>query len=126
MLPSFGVFGIGGFIAFVVGSIMLMDTDIPAYQIALPVILSLSMVTGLIVFGMLGMALRAYRRPRHFNREAVIGQSLIIEQNDDDRALARYEGELWSVRCADPLVAGDRVRVKAVDGLMLVADKQEK
>lgn len=126
MMPSFGVFGIGGLIAFVVGSIMLMDTNIPAYQIALPVILSLSTVTGLLVFGILGLALRAYRRPRHFSRDAVIDQSLIIEQRDDNRALVRYEGELWLVRCADSLVVGDRVRVKAVDGLTLVVDKQEK
>ena len=33
-MPSFGSFGIGGVIAFVVGSIMLMDTDVPGFGIS--------------------------------------------------------------------------------------------
>ena len=29
-LPSFGVLGIGGIVAFVIGSVMLIDTELPA------------------------------------------------------------------------------------------------
>src|SRR5690554_2702129 len=34
LCPSFGILGMGGAIAFIVGSIMLMDTELPACQIA--------------------------------------------------------------------------------------------
>ncbi len=64
MMPSFGVFGVGGLIAFVVGSIMLMDTEIPAYQVAMPVIVALAVMTGVLLFVILSMAMRAHRRPR--------------------------------------------------------------
>ena len=37
-LPSFGALGIGGIIAFVVGSLMLIDTDMPGYGIPWPLI----------------------------------------------------------------------------------------
>ncbi|PSQ94357.1 MAG: hypothetical protein BRD57_00585 [Proteobacteria bacterium SW_6_67_9] len=36
--PSFGVLGIGGVVAMVIGSIVLMDTDVPGFQIALEAI----------------------------------------------------------------------------------------
>src|SRR5690554_3920446 len=36
--PSFGVLGIGGIVAFILGSVMLMDSELPAYQISMPLI----------------------------------------------------------------------------------------
>ena len=36
--PSFGSLGIGGLIAFVVGAIFLMDTEVPGYGIPIPLI----------------------------------------------------------------------------------------
>jgi len=125
MMPSFGIFGIGGLIAFVVGSIMLMDTEIPAYQIAMPVIAALSLMTGLLLFAILGMAMRAHRRPRVFDTATSVGHSVLIEQVNPDQVLARYDGELWSVRCDAPLSVGDRVRIRKLDGLTLVVDKEE-
>lgn len=124
-MPSFGVLGVGGLVAFVVGSIILMDTELPAYQIAMPVIVALAVTTGAVLFAVLGMALRAQRRPRGYRVESGHDRCVTIEQLYDDRVLARFEGELWTVRCADPLQVGDRVRVREIDGLTLVVDKLE-
>ncbi len=125
LMPSFGVLGIGGVIAFVVGSIMLMDTEMPAFQIALPLIGAVAVISGLVLFATIGMAMRAHRRPRVFGVESGIGQCVTIEQITPQQVLARYEGELWSVRCPQSLEVGDRVRVESVDGLTLVVDKLE-
>ncbi|MCW8905703.1 MAG: nodulation protein NfeD, partial [Sedimenticola sp.] len=125
MMPSFGIFGIGGLIAFVIGSIMLMDTDVPAYQIAMPVIAALSLMTGLLLFAVLGMAMRAHRRPRVFDVGSGVGRTVLVEQVNPGQALARYDGELWAVRCDAPLAVGDRVRIRKLDGLILVVDKEE-
>ncbi|MBV1788741.1 nodulation protein NfeD [Marinobacterium sp. D7] len=124
-MPSFGVLGVGGLVAFVVGSIILMDTELPAYQIAMPVIVALAVTTGAVLFAVLGMALRAQRRPRGYRVESGHDRCVTVEQIYDDRVLARFEGELWTVRCADPLQVGDRVRVREIDGLTLVVDKLE-
>ncbi|GGB85850.1 hypothetical protein GCM10011352_09670 [Marinobacterium zhoushanense] len=124
MMPSFGVLGIGGLVAFVVGSIILMDTELPAYQIALPVIVALTATTGALMFLILGMAWRAHRRPRTY-RVGAAQDNVTIEQVRDGQVLARFEGELWTVRCGDPLQVGDRVRVQEIDGLTLVVDKLE-
>ncbi len=55
----------------------------------------------------------------------MIDQCATIERVSAGQVMARLEGELWSVRCADPLVVGDRIRVRAMDGLTLVVDKLE-
>ncbi|WP_036231902.1 NfeD family protein [Marinobacterium litorale] len=125
MMPSFGVLGVGGLVAFVVGSIILMDTEVPAYQIAMPVIVALAVTTGALLFAVLGMALKAHQRPRLMGSGAARGQTVTIEQVYEGQALARFEGELWEVRCPDALAVGDRVKIHEVDGLTLVVDRQE-
>lgn len=62
--PSFGVFGIGGVIAFVIGSIMLMDTDLPAFRIALPVIAAVGVGSLLLVGLFVRLAVKAHEGPR--------------------------------------------------------------
>ena len=44
-MPSFGALGIGGVIAFVVGSIILLDTDVEGYTIAWPLIADVALVS---------------------------------------------------------------------------------
>ncbi len=124
--PSFGILGIGGALAFTVGSIMLMDTDLPAYQIAWPVIIALGVSTLLVAFGLVAMALRARNRPQTLGVDAARGQVLSVEQLLDGQAMVRFESELWPVRCDQSLVPGDQVRVKGSAGLHLLVDKQEK
>ncbi len=38
MAPSFGVLGIGGIISLVIGSVILIDTDVPGYMMSRPLI----------------------------------------------------------------------------------------
>ena len=37
-VPSFGTLGVGGLIAFVIGSIILFDTSVPGFEVAMPII----------------------------------------------------------------------------------------
>jgi len=58
--PSFGILGGGGAVSFIVGSIMLMDTDVPAYQIAMPLIAALAVTTVVIMVFVVRMALQVW------------------------------------------------------------------
>lgn len=123
--PSFGILGIGGAIAFIVGSIMLMDTELPAYRIAWPVIIALGLSTAVVAFAVVGMALRARHRPQRLGVDAAQGQELVVECVQAEQPMVRFESELWPVRCNRSLVAGDRVRVTGSAGLHLMVDKLE-
>jgi len=123
--PSFGILGIGGVVAFAFGSIMLMDTELPAYQIALPVIVGLTLSTALAVFAVLGMALRARSQPRVAGLDAAQGQFLQVIRVHHGQPLVLFEGEYWQVYCSDTLNPGDRVKVVGHEGIHLSVEKVE-
>ena len=117
--PSFGILGLGGIIAFVVGSIILMDTDLPGYQIAMPMIIAFAVFSaGLLVFA-LGLVLKVRRQKVVTGMEHLLGLDAVVESMNDNGALVRLEGELWQVHSDTALGVDDSVRVAGVDGLTL-------
>lgn len=117
--PSFGVLGVGGIIAFVVGSIMLMDTKLPAFQIAWPIILALTAVSAGLLILVLGMLLRYRRGPTVSGVSILVGDVAQVITGKDEQLLVFVQGERWQAVCDQPLQKGDYVRVLAVDGLKL-------
>ncbi|MGQ9425811.1 NfeD family protein [Gilvimarinus sp. F26214L] len=124
-VPSFGALGVGGAAAFVIGSIILMDTELPAYRIALPVILALALASvGMLVF-VLGMLFKSRQHAVVSGAESLIGAVGTVEQVGARGPLVRVQGELWHVRSDLPLRPGDRVKVRALRDLVLTVDKLE-
>lgn len=121
--PTFGVMGVGGAVAFIVGSVMLMDTDLPAYQIALPIILALAVASVALLVFTLGMVYRSRRSKQVSGVETLLGETGEVEYINEGRVFVRMQGELWQVRSSEALVPGDRVRVDEVRDLILKVEK---
>ena len=122
--PSFGILGLGGIVAFVFGSIMLMDTNLPGYQIAMPMIAAFTVFSVGILVIALGLILRARRQALVSGLDHLLGGSAEIESVRDNVAWARLDGELWEVSCSTRLAPHDRVVVDAIDGVTLLVSKQ--
>jgi membrane-bound serine protease (ClpP class) len=118
-LPTFGVIGIGGIVALVVGGMMLISPDAGVGAVPVPFLLGLAAVTAAAIFGLGTFVLRARRRPVVSGREGLIGAPGVVTAVDEEGAWARVQGASWRVRCAQPLAAGTAVRVDRVDGLTL-------
>jgi membrane-bound serine protease (ClpP class) len=118
-LPSFGILGLGGVAAFVIGSIMLIDTDLPGYGIPWAVILPSAVASVLIMVFAVGLALKARQRPVATGREEMVGSVGTVLADCDGEGWAHVHGETWRIVCPQTLVKGARVRVAAVDGLTL-------
>jgi membrane-bound serine protease (ClpP class) len=123
--PSFGALGVGGIVAFAIGSIMLMDTDVPGFRIALPVILALTAVSAGVLIVVLSLLLRARKQPVVSGSSAMLGETAEVVDCGNGAILARLNGELWRVNCSASLEVGDRVTVKNVSGLILDVEKKE-
>jgi membrane-bound serine protease (ClpP class) len=52
-------------------------------------------------------------------REELIGHTGEVLQDLDDEGWARVRSETWRVKSTQPLRAGQRVRVKSMEGLVL-------
>jgi membrane-bound serine protease (ClpP class) len=119
-LPSFGVLGIGGLIAFVIGSIMLIDTEVPGYGIPWELIGIFTAISAAFLAIVLSMAFRARKRPVVSGAEEMVGAlGEMLEDAPGGEGLARVHSEIWRVRAAQPLRRGQRVRVTAMKDLVL-------
>ncbi|WP_408144042.1 NfeD family protein [Caballeronia glebae] len=129
-LPTFGSLGIGGIIAFAIGALMLIDTDVPGFGIPVGLVVGLALFTALFVFTVSGVALRARKRPVVSGGEAMLGSigvMLTSEGASADAAngWARVQGERWRVRSTSPDALpgeGARVRVISRHGLTLTVE----
>lgn len=118
-LPAFGSLGVGGVVAFVIGSLILMDTDAPGFGIPMSLVVGLSATSALLLALIGNLALRARRRPVVSGREEMIGNRGEVVSWQNGSGWARVRGELWRAQAGERLAAGQRVRVLAVDGLTL-------
>jgi membrane-bound serine protease (ClpP class) len=123
-IPGFGVLGIGGIAAFVLGSVMLIDTGIPGYGISWTVIAPVTLVTALFIFFAAGMALKARKRAVVSGGEEMIGLvGEVLEDFDGKNGLAQMHGETWRIRSRQPLHKGQKVKVVRMDGLVLEVEE---
>jgi membrane-bound serine protease (ClpP class) len=125
-IPSFGVVGIGGVVAFVIGSVMLIDTDMPGFGIPWIVIVPVALASALFIFFVAGMALKSWKRPVVSGREQLIGShGEVLVDFDGKDGWARVHGETWRIRSKLPLVRGQKIRVLNMDGLILDVEPVE-
>lgn len=118
-LPSFGVLGLGGIVAFAFGAVMLIDSDSPGWGIPLPLVGALALVTAAFVLLVAGMAARARRRPVVTGAQTLVGAAGELVEFSGGRGWALVQGEHWKVRGPVDLRVGDRVRVSRLqDGVL--------
>jgi membrane-bound serine protease (ClpP class) len=122
--PTYGSLGIGGIIAFVVGSLILFDTDVPGLSVGRPLIAAIATVGALMVAGIVYMGTRAMRHPVATGAQGMIGASTEVVADFTGKGKVRYGGELWNARSDRPLRAGDVARIVKVEGLTLWVEPQ--
>ncbi|MEQ8800203.1 MAG: NfeD family protein, partial [Salinisphaeraceae bacterium] len=117
--PSFGILGLGGFVGFVVGSIMLMDTGVPGYEIPLAIIGATATAAALLMFLIVYLFARSRRERVVTGREGLIGATAEASEDFDQRGWVLLHGESWQATTTTPVRAGQSVTVTGVDGLVV-------
>jgi membrane-bound serine protease (ClpP class) len=124
-VPSFGTLGLGGILAFIIGSIILMDTDVPGFQIARPLIGGMALAGALIVMLMASYFVRARRRPVVTGAHQMLSEPAIAIADFDRSGPVRIRGEIWNAVTRAPVRSGQRLRVIRIDGLTLEVEPDE-
>jgi membrane-bound serine protease (ClpP class) len=121
-IGSFGVIGVGGIVAFAIGSIMMFPSGAPGFQLSLAVVAAATLVTAAFFLLVISMLLRSRRRPVVTGKEALLGAEgeTVAWQGAEGRV--RVQGEIWRARAAAPLQPGTRIKVVDSDGLVLVVE----
>jgi membrane-bound serine protease (ClpP class) len=121
-----GVWTVGGALALLAGSILLFGGVAPAVAVS-------GWVIGLVVGGSvlffgfaMTVALRARRRAAVTGSEGMIGLRGEARSDLSPEGQAWVKGALWKARAMNgPIPKGSRVRVRRIDGLLLLVQAEE-
>lgn len=117
-VPSFGALGIGGVVALVIGSVMLIDSDVPGMRVSKALIGSIAAVSGLGLLGLLYAVGHSLRQPKVAANKAMVGRTAVVIEIEPE-VLVKIDGEIWRARCNNLLTEGQLVTVTAEHGLTL-------
>ncbi|AMN47815.1 serine protease [Steroidobacter denitrificans] len=117
--PSFGALGLGGVIAFVVGSIILMDTDVPGFQIATGLIGGIATAGALLALLIATYYARSRKRPVVTGFDQMLDEPAVAMGDFEHSGPVRIRGEIWQAVTRLPVKHGERLRVLRIDGLTL-------
>jgi len=119
MSPSFGALGFGGIVAMVVGSIILIDTDVPGYEVSRSLIGSIALVGSLGLMAIVWIAVRARQRPVVSGREELVGADGVALEGFTGSGHVYVHSERWNAVSEAPVRANQAVVVTGIDGLTL-------
>ncbi|MFQ3787985.1 NfeD family protein [Halomonas sp. A29] len=124
LMPSFGILGMGGIVAFVIGSVMLMDSD--QIAVSLPMIGGVALLAAGLMLWVMVRFTGLRRRPARTGHEHMIGSLGVVAENFQGEGHVRLKGERWNARSGAALRRGQKVRVVAVDGLTLEVEPNDR
>lgn len=124
-VPSFGILGVGGIVAFVTGSVILMDGS--HRDISLPTIGGTAVVAAGFILWTVSRFIGLRRKGPVSGAEQMAheeGPALddFVEEHDRFRGHVRLNGERWNAICPQPVREGDQVRVTAMNGLTVTVE----
>lgn len=124
MAPSFGILGMGGVVAFVMGGIILFDTEVDAFQVGWPLLLVFALISAGFIIVTISIVLRIRRQQGSTGVEQMVGRQgeALEEINTED--ILRIGAEIWRANSDQAIGKGDRISVTQVSGLLLHVKKE--
>jgi len=118
-VPSFGALGLGGIAAFVFGSLILIDTEVPGFERPTGLITAVATLGGAGLLGIVWFAMRARARPVVSGVEEMLRMPAEALADFDSEGPVRVHGERWHARTSAPVRKGQRLKVTEDHGLVL-------
>lgn len=128
-VPSFGILGIGGLIALVFGSVILMDTEVPGFIIPMALIFSMALTLGLLFVAIMYYLAGSLKKPIVSGVESLLGQiGEVVQLNKQHGLWVHLDGEQWQAQplTKDLYTVGDKVTVERIEGVTLHVKHLEK
>lgn len=122
-IVSYGLLSVAGVIAMVLGSIMLMNTDVPFLKISWLVILPAVLLTAIFFVFAVGMAVKAHKRKPVSGIEGLEGETGEAYTDIDSEGKVFIHGEIWNAKSEEAIMKGEKVKIVSADGMWLVVKK---
>jgi membrane-bound serine protease (ClpP class) len=124
-VQGFGILGLGGIAAAVVGSLILIDAPNPELRLPLGLILAVVVPFAVMLTFMLRLAIRARRVKVTTGTSGMIGLRGRAQTAIAPEGTIFVRGELWHARSHMSIAPGEGVRVTGLDGLTLAVEAEK-
>lgn len=125
-IASAGLLTVGGIVAMLIGSIMLIDSPLPFMKISLKVIIPSVIFTALFFLFAVGLGLRAQRRKVSTGTAGLTGEIGVARTTIHDEGSVFVHGEYWNAYSAEEIPSATSVVVVAVEGMRLKVRKADR
>jgi membrane-bound serine protease (ClpP class) len=118
-LPTFGVLGIGGLVAFVLGSLFLFDAERTGLEVARGLVAGAAGALALVGLVVGTLVWRSQRRRPTGGREGMLGTVGVARQRLDPQGTVLVRGEYWTATSDETVQPGESVEITGIEGLRL-------
>jgi len=118
-LPTFGVLGVGGLVAFVLGSLFLFDAQGTGLEVARGLIAGVAAAFAIVALIVGTLVVRSQRRRVSGGSEGMLGAVGVTRERLAPQGMVLVRGEYWTATSDTPIEPDTAVEVVAVDGLRL-------
>lgn len=123
-IQSYGILSIGGILAMVIGSIMLIDAPIPELRPSLKFILPVAISLSLIFIFLIFLAVKAHVARAMTGKEGLLGEAGVVQTDLTPEGKVFVHGEIWNAEAEENLPKGTKVRVaRVLDNLRIKVKK---
>ncbi|MGD0230477.1 MAG: nodulation protein NfeD [Syntrophorhabdales bacterium] len=123
-VASYGLLSIAGIVSIAIGSVMLIDLPSSWLSLSWQSILAVVILSTIFFLGVLSYAIKAQLSKVKTGREGLLGEVGVARTALSPAGKVFVHGELWDARSEDAVQAGERVRVIAVEGMVVKVKKE--
>lgn len=123
-VQSYGILAVGGIVAMVIGSVMLIDTPIPELQPSLKLIIPVAISLSLIFLFLVFLVIRAHAKKIHTGKEGLVGEIGVAQTDLKPEGKVFVHGELWNAEAVGEVPCGGKVKIiQVLEGLKIRVQK---
>jgi membrane-bound serine protease (ClpP class) len=124
-IHSYGALSVGGIVAMLIGSMMLIDSPVPELRPSLRLIVPVAVGISLVCIFLVTLVIRAQARRAVTGREGMVGEIGTARTDLSPTGRVFVHGELWQAESDQPVRMGERVRVVEVENSLKIRVKKE-
>jgi len=130
--PTHGALTIAGVASLIIGALVLFNTPSitpPSLQVSVPLVILVSLATGLVFAAIVGLGIRAQKAPARMGQESLPHQTGVARTDIEPQGQGQVQvaSELWTAELAEgsgPVRVGDPIEVVSAEGLRLKIRKK--
>jgi membrane-bound serine protease (ClpP class) len=124
-IPSGGILAGGGVIAMVLGTVMLVDTEVPELSISWTTAIGVTLPFAAITVFLLQLAVKSFRYKVATGSEGMVGETGVAKSDVHDTGRVFVHGEWWNARSDEPIPEGEPIEIVSMDGLLLTVQAKD-